>query len=260
MRLQVEQVSFGYGAAQVLREVSVEVQPGKVLGLIGPNGSGKTTLLRLAAGVLQPSQGRILLDGRPLASFRGSERARTIALVEQHAATGLDLTVRAVIELGRIPYRGRWPVRAGEGEDAIRTGAELANVTHLQARRWQTLSGGERQRVQLARAIAQQPDVLLLDEPTNHLDLGHQIDFLERVRGLGVTTVAALHDLELAIAFCDRLVVLDHGEVADAGVPNQVLTPGLLRQVSGIDADMVPHPRLPRPHLVWSGTVGRTAP
>nr|WP_300150279.1 ABC transporter ATP-binding protein [Propionicimonas sp.] len=253
MRVDLDRVAFAVGPVRILHEVTADIGAGSVVGLIGPNGSGKTTLLRLIAGIARPSGGRIEVDGLSLAALSGRDRARRMALVEQHATTGLDLTVAQVIELGRIPHRGRWPSRGGEGAGAMARAARLANVEDLLERSWATLSGGERQRVHLARALAQEPELLLLDEPTNHLDLGHQLDFLQRVRELGLTTIAALHDLELAVAYCDQVLVLDRGRSIAFGTPAEVITSGLLDRVYRIEADLVPHPHQPRPHLVWSG-------
>jgi iron complex transport system ATP-binding protein len=253
VRVELDRVAFAVGAVGILHDVTADIEAGSFVGLIGPNGSGKTTLLRLIAGIVRPSGGRIDVDGLDLATLNGRDRARRMALVEQQATTGLDITVAQVIELGRIPHRGRWPSRAGEGTDAMVRAATLANVEELLERSWATLSGGERQRAHLARALAQEPELLLLDEPTNHLDLGHQLDFLQRVRELGLTTIAALHDLELAVAYCDRVLVLDGGRSIAFGTPAEVITTGLLDRVYGIEADLLPHPRHPRPHLVWSG-------
>lgn len=240
----------------VLDGVSLSGEPGRVTGLLGPNGSGKTTFLSLLAGLRKPSTGAVEVGYPPrsLRRMRPKTRARTLALVEQHATTGLQLTVQQVVELGRIPHRGR--DAAHEDHTVVSEAMELAEVTHLTERSWATLSGGERQRVQLARALAQQPSLLLLDEPTNHLDLQHQIDFLSRIRALGVTTVAALHDLELAAAFCDDAAVLAQGRLVTAGKVDEVISPDLLADVYRVDADVEPHPRAERPHVRWTGLVG----
>ncbi|ANH40256.1 Iron(3+)-hydroxamate import ATP-binding protein FhuC [Nocardioides dokdonensis FR1436] len=241
----------------VLDTVTLQCRPGRVTGLLGPNGSGKTTLLHVAAGLRRPDAGSVRLDGVDVHRMRARQRARRLALVEQHAATGLALTVRQVVELGRTPYRSRLgsgPVR-GEDAAAVAEAMALARVEHLADCDWARLSGGERQRTQLARALAQQPALLLLDEPTNHLDLGHQLDFLERVRGRGLTTLAALHDLELAAGFCDDVVVLDGGRVRAAGPVAEVLTPDLVAEVYGVDIDVEAHPRRPASHVRWNSVL-----
>ncbi|RNL64898.1 ABC transporter ATP-binding protein [Nocardioides marmoriginsengisoli] len=252
MRVEVEAVAWSVGGRTIIDDISLSVRPGTVTGLLGPNGSGKSTLLNVVAGLRSPAAGRVLVDGRDLHRMRPRLRAQQVAYVEQHATTGLDLSVREVVELGRIPHRGRW--RAGEdGAGRLAEAMRLARIDQLADRAWQTLSGGERQRTQLARALAQEPSLLLLDEPTNHLDLGHQIDFMTTVRGLGITTIAALHDLELAAAFCDRLVVLQDGGVVASGAVADVLTSELVAEVYGVEATIEAHPRTGRPHLVWHG-------
>lgn len=249
--MRAEQIVWEVPGRRILDRVSVECRPGTVTGLLGPNGSGKTSLLHLLAGLRRPASGRVQLGGTDLHCLAPRDRARRIAVLEQHATTGLDLRVRQVIELGRIPHRGRWPSGPGEGAAALAHAVDLAEVGDLLERHWQTLSGGERQRVQLARALAQEPEFLILDEPTNHLDLGHQIDFLATVRRLGLTVIAALHDLDLAAAFCDQLVLLQGGRVVAAGTAAEVLTPAAIQDVYGVRTTVGPHPDSGRLHVVW---------
>ncbi|WP_116951890.1 ABC transporter ATP-binding protein [Jiangella endophytica] len=251
MRVDVRAVSWGVGGRRIVDGVSLTCEPGTVTGLLGPNGSGKTSLLHVLSGLRAPAEGAVLVDGRDLHAMDARTRARRVALVEQHASTDLDLSVREVVELGRIPHRGRWPAGAAEGGEAIEAAMRIGRVAELAGRRWQTLSGGERQRAQLARALAQEPATLILDEPTNHLDLGHQLDFMRTVRGLGLTTIAALHDLDLAAAFCDRLVVLNAGRVVAQGPAADVLTSQLVADVYGVTAHVERHHRADRLHVVW---------
>lgn len=253
----VDWVVVRLGGTTVLDGVSLACRPGRVTGLLGPNGSGKTTLLHTVAGLRRPAAGRVLLGGQDVHALRARERARLVALVEQVASTSLELPVRQVVDLGRVAHRVRFgpPLSDPDGADAVARAMATAQVEHLADRSWHALSGGERQRVHLARALAQEPAVLLLDEPTNHLDLGHQLDFLERVRGLGLTTVAALHDLELAAAYCDDLVVLDRGRLVAHGPVAEVLTPALVAEVYGVRVTVEPHPTQPRPHVRWDGVV-----
>ncbi|MET0931293.1 MAG: ABC transporter ATP-binding protein [Aeromicrobium sp.] len=251
MRVVVDGLDWGVRDLTILHDVSVEFPSGSVTGLIGPNGSGKTSLLHVVAGLRKATAGRVEVDGEDVNAWPGRARARRIALLEQHASTTLDLTVRQVVDLGRIPHRGRWPGRLDEGRAQVEDAMRLGQVADLADRRWQTLSGGERQRVQLARALAQEPALLMLDEPTNHLDLRHQIDFLSTVRDLGITTIAALHDLDLAAAFCDRLVVMQGGHVVAAGAVEDVLTAELVHDVYGVRTTIDRHPQADRLHMVW---------
>ncbi|KAB1103582.1 ABC transporter ATP-binding protein [Micromonospora chalcea] len=239
--LQISDVSWAVPAARILDHVTGTVPAGSLVGLLGPNGSGKTTLLRAVAALVRPDTGNITLAGDDVTRLRRLALARRIALLAQHAETDLDLTVRDVVLLGRIPHRRtRWSDTGSDHAAAVEALGRV-DLAGFADRKWQTLSGGERQRVQLARALAQEPELLLLDEPTNHLDIGHQLQLLHLVRRSQVTALAALHDLNLAVMFCDTVVVLHHGRVVAAGPPARVLTPALLADVYGVDADVRVH-------------------
>jgi iron complex transport system ATP-binding protein len=235
--LVAEQVRFGYGARAVLDGIDLAVGPGEIVGLIGPNGAGKSTLVRALAGIVRPGRGVVRLDGRPLADWTRVERARRIALVPQDPRVEFPYTVLEVALMGRAPHLSALALPRGRDLDIVRGVLERLEVADLEARRIDELSGGERQRVFLARALAQQPAVLLLDEPTTHLDLRHQTGLHDVARqrcrqdGLGVLSV--LHDLNLAAAYCDRLVLLAGGRVVCSGPPADVLDPVTLERAFG---------------------------
>ena len=235
--LVAEGVSFEYGHRAVLDAVDLAVGPGEIVGLIGPNGAGKSTLVRVLAGIIRPSRGVVRLDGRPLAEWTRVERARRVALVPQDPRVEFPYTVLEVARMGRAPHLPALALPRGRDLEIVRGVLERLEVAHLEARRIDELSGGERQRVFLARALAQQPAVLLLDEPTTHLDLRHQTGLHDVARqrcrrdGLGVLSV--LHDLNLAAAYCDRLVLLAGGRVACGGSPADVLVPATLERTFG---------------------------
>ncbi|MER6492932.1 ABC transporter ATP-binding protein [Streptomyces griseorubiginosus] len=222
----------------VVDDVTLTLRPGETVGLLGPNGSGKSTLLKLLAGVPAPTAGVVTLDGRPLPEAGRRATARRIATVEQYADTGTELTVRDVVALGRIPHRRAWTPPTAADAAAVTEALARTGLTDRADQSWHTLSGGERQRAQIARALAQQPRELLLDEPTNHLDIQHQLDLLSLVASLPVTTVIALHDLNLAAMYCDRLLVLREGRAVAEGTPAEVLTPVLIEQVYGVRAEV----------------------
>lgn len=236
--IRLENVAWDAPTGRIVSEVSVEFPTNQLTAIVGPNGSGKTTVMHLAAGLRAPSQGQVFLGPDPLNSLSARHRARKLALVEQMPATDLDLSVREVVELGRIPHRGAWPGAKDRDPSAVAEAMEIAAVTHLADRRWQTMSGGERQRVHLARALAQRPEVLLLDEPTNHLDLAHQIDFLERVDTLGVSAIVVLHDLDLAAAYCPWTAVMHKGRLRTFGPTAEVLTADLIREVFEVQVEV----------------------
>lgn len=234
--VRADRVSREAGGRLVVDGVSLAPPDGATVGLLGPNGSGKSTLLRILAGVLDPASGVVTLDGRTLADTGRRAVARRIAVVEQHATTQVELTVRDVVRLGRIPHRRAWSAPTPDDERAVREALARTGLTERAGQAWHTLSGGERQRVQLARALAQEPRELLLDEPTNHLDVQHQLDLLSLVAELPVTSVIALHDLNLAAMFCDQLLVLKDGTAYAAGTPAEVITEKLIAEVYGVRA------------------------
>jgi len=238
----LENVSAGYGATPALRGVGLRVEAGEVVGLVGPNGSGKTTLVRVASRALRPSAGTVLVAGRDPYRSSAREAARLVAVVPQDLAPAFSFTVLEMVLMGRTPYLSPWGGGGPEDWVHVREAMVAASIQHLGDRPVDELSGGERRRVVLAQALAQDAPVMLLDEPTTHLDVRHVLDLLEIVRGLaarkGVAVLAILHDLNLAAAACDRLVVLHLGEVVAEGRPETVVTERLLREVYGVDAEV----------------------
>ncbi len=236
MSIQAENLMWRVGRKTIVDDVSLNVKPGTVLGLLGPNGSGKSSLLRLLAGLRRPASGRITLEGRDLASISRRDLAQRVALVQQHAATEINMAVEDVVRLGRTPHRSPLSGWTQLDAHAVDTALQQVGMTDFRHTSWQSLSGGERQRVHIARARAQQPRELFLDEPTNHLDIRHQLGLLELVRALSVTAVAALHDLNHAALFCDRIAVMSEGRLVAIGTPAEILTPDLLNTVFGVSA------------------------
>ncbi|MFJ9665028.1 ABC transporter ATP-binding protein [Streptomyces sp. NPDC101219] len=249
--LAVEDVTLSAGARRLVRGVSLTARPGETIGLVGPNGSGKSTLLRAVYRVLRPDSGRVRVDGADAWSLPVRRLARTVAAVVQDAGADFDLRVREVVAMGRTPHKRL--LDGDTAEDAALIGEALTAVgaRHLADRPFDRLSGGERQRVLIARALAQRPALLVLDEPTNHLDIRHQLDILGALRRLPATVLLALHDLNLAAYYCDRLHVLYDGEVVASGTPAEVLTPGLLAEVYGVAADVGVHPGTGAPHVTF---------
>jgi iron complex transport system ATP-binding protein len=241
--LEARQVVWHRGGALVVDTVTLCPAPGATIGLLGPNGSGKSSLLRLLNGTAKPDSGVVALDGAELGTISRRDVARAVAVVSQHAHTDTDIRVRDVVRLGRIPHRGFLGTTAPRDELAVAAALEHTGLTDKADRLWHTLSGGERQRVHIARALAQEPRELLLDEPTNHLDIRHQLDLLSLVARLPITSVVALHDLNLAATFCDEVIVLDKGRAVAGGPPDEVLTAELIARVYGVRARVRPDER-----------------
>lgn len=242
MRLRVEGVDVELDGRPVVRGADLVVRAGELVGLVGPNGCGKTTLLRSAYRALRPSAGLISLDGDPLARMPAREVARRSAVVAQETDVAFDFTVDEVVRMGRTPHKR--PLDRDTAEDRTICARALARVglDGLGGRAFSTLSGGERQRVLIARALAQQSRLLLLDEPTSHLDVRHALEVLHLVRDLGVATLAAIHDLNLAAAFCDRLYLMDGGRLVAGGPPGEVLDDERIATVFGVRAHRWTHP------------------
>jgi len=225
--ITVDALEVAYGDVPVLEGVSVSVERGELVGLVGPNGAGKTTLLRVLSGALSPDGGTVLVDGTDVHTLPSKASSRLLSVVPQDTHLSFSFDVRDVVEMGRTPHRSRFSGPTREDREIVDTALERTRTAGFADRSIDDVSGGERQRVLLARAIAQDTPVVLLDEPTASLDVNHQIETLELVSDLvsdGTTAVAAIHDLDLAARYCDRLVVLAGGRIVDSGPPDSVLT------------------------------------
>jgi iron complex transport system ATP-binding protein len=221
----------------------------EVVGIVGPNGSGKSTTLRCVYRALKPDAGTVLFDG--MSVHKRHQLARDLAALTQESQVEFDFTVAEVVEMGRLPHERDSARDHRVVADALAT----VDLSALASRSFLSLSGGERQRVLIARAIAQEPRVLVLDEPTNHLDIRHQLDVLALTRGLGVTVLTVLHDLNLAASYCDRLYVLDEGRLVASGTPEEVLVPELIAKVFHVTAHVVRHPTTGVPQLLFDQEV-----
>ncbi len=224
--LTAQNLSFAYDGPPILQGVSLAVEAGEFVGLIGANGSGKTTLLRALLGLL-PAAGEVRLCGDPLKTLGRREIARRATLVPQDTRVDFAFTAREIVAMGRTPYLGRFTPESAADKEAIDRAMRATDTEGFCARPVTELSGGERQRVHLARALAQETRIILLDEPTANLDLTHQFEALELVREFtqaGGAALAAIHDLSLAARFCDRLLLLSGGQIVAAGPPAEVIT------------------------------------
>ena len=261
--IEAADLAFAFGAREVLAGVGLAVAPGELVGVVGPNGSGKSTLVRLLAGLAVPRTGEVRLEGRPLAAWPRRERACRLALVPQDPRLDFAFTVLEVALMGRAPHLASLGFAGARDLAIAREALARLEVGHLEHRSVDALSGGERQRVFLARALAQEPAVLLLDEPTTHLDLRHQTGLHDLVRARcaerGLAVVSVLHDLNLAAAFCDRVLVLERGRAAAVGTPAEVFRPDLLARVFDAPVHVERHPLTGLPVVLPRGTPGPRA-
>ncbi|MCE9623810.1 MAG: ABC transporter ATP-binding protein [Actinomycetia bacterium] len=259
MRASVHGVTVTIDSHQILEDVALEAASGQFHGVIGPNGSGKSTLLRCIYRSLRPKLGTVRLgDDDVWRDLSARQAARRRAVVAQDSALDFDFTVADVVAMGRSPHKSLFERDTTRDRDLIQSALSDVDMAWASRRLIATLSGGERQRVFLARAIAQQAQVLVLDEPTNHLDVRAQLELLQLVKSLGVTTIAALHDLDQAASICDGVTVMRTGKAIASGPPAQVLTTDLIESVFGVRAHFGTHPLTGRPHVTFA-TLERTS-
>lgn len=237
--VSAEGLHYEVDAKSLLDGVDLHVEQGQFVGLIGPNGAGKTMLLRAIAGVLSYNEGVVLLDGTEVKNGSPRDIARAMALVPQVAPYTQGFTALELVLMGRYPHLGRFQIEGGEDNRIARNAMRLTETEQFTDRTLDTLSGGERQRIFVSRALAQQPCVLLLDEPTSNLDILHQLKVISLVRKMvddGLTAIAAIHDLQMAARYCDRLVLMKDGRILAKGSPEEVLTPETIQASFGVKA------------------------
>jgi len=249
VNITIKGLKFGYNGSSILDDLDMVVDDSEVLGLVGPNGSGKTTLIKCIDRILKP-KGSILLDGREIERMKRQEIARQIGYVPQSGSTPLATTVFDTVLMGRRPHIG-WRVSDFDLKKVADT-LELLHLEDLAMRDFSQLSGGQKQKVLVARALCQEPEVLLLDEPTSSLDMRHQLEVMEMISTLvkskKISAVMALHDLNLAAMFVDKLAILKGGKIYAAGPPADLLNARNIREVYGVEAVVMDN--LDRPYIV----------
>ena len=239
MVIRASDVRAVLGGSQILRGVDLRAERGELVGVIGPNGSGKSTLLKCIYRVLKPTGGAVWLDGRALSEYSYKASARRVAVVAQHNYYNFDFSVQDVVMMGRAPHKRALDRDNAQDRQMAARALETVGMADFARRSFSTLSGGEQQRVILARALAQDTPCLILDEPTNHLDIKFQLQLMDIVKGLDRTVIAAIHDLNIAAMYCDRLYAVREGGVVASGRPEEVLTPELIRAVYEVEAQVL---------------------
>lgn len=242
MRLEAKDIQVSIAGKTIVRDLSLQIPDRKFSALLGANGSGKTTLLRAIYRTQRMDKGVVCLDGEDIARFSGKKIARKMAVMGQFNQINFDYTVLDVALMGRYPFHSLLEQEKEQDYDLALEALDKVGMKEYRERNFQSLSGGEKQRVILARALAQSPQVLILDEPTNHLDIRYRLEILSIIRGLGITVLAALHDLGLAAQFCDHLYLMKQGQIVADGVPEDVMTPEMIRTIFEVDAKVYPSP------------------
>ena len=261
MMLKADSLTVAYGAKTVLHNISLEVQPGEILALIGPNGTGKSTLIRAISGVIDIKSGSIFANEQNLASLNASQRAKILSVVPQARQLGGAFTVEQAVMMGRTPYLN-WLGQEGDADKAaVKLALERTSLETFADRPIAQLSGGEQQRVLLARALAQSTPILLLDEPTNHLDLQHQTNLLSIVKRLAkeknLTVLVAMHDLNLVSFFADKVALLANGTLDCIGTPEEVIRAENISAVYQTPVEIVKHPVTGAPIIFPQGVLNQ---
>lgn len=242
MRLQVEGLTYSYGEKEAIDKVSLEVDKGEFVGLIGPNGSGKSTVLKNVYRGLIPDSGTIFLDGENLLKMSYRKSALKMAVVGQENEVPFDFLVEEIVAMGRSPHKKLFDIDDAEDKRIVHHALEHLGMENMAKRNYLHLSGGEKQRVIIARAVAQETDFMILDEPTNHLDISYQMQIFDFIKRINVTVLSAIHDLNMAALYCDRLYVLKEGKIVLEGTPEEVLTPENIFNVYGVRSSVEKHP------------------
>ena len=242
MRLEAENITVSIAGKSIVKHVTLDVPEHKFSALLGANGSGKTTLLRAIYKTQKTDSGNVRLDGEDIARFSGKKIARRMAVMGQFNQINFDYTVMDIALMGRYPFHTLLEQEKDRDYELALGALEKVGMKDYRDRNFQSLSGGEKQRVVLARALTQNPKVLILDEPTNHLDIRYRIEILSIIKDLGITVLAALHDLSLAVQYCDYLYLMRQGEIVESGVPEEVMTPETIRRIFEVEAAVYPSP------------------
>ena len=239
MNITAENIKMKIGDNEILKGVSIDSKNREFVGIIGPNGSGKSTLLKSIYRILKPNDGCIKLGDMDISKMSIKESAKKMAVVSQHNYYNFDFTVKEVVSMGRSPHKKNLERDNIEDFEIVKESLQKVGMSEFSNRSFSTLSGGEQQRVILARALAQKTPCLILDEPTNHLDIKYQLSLLNIVKSLDLTVISAIHDLNIASMYCDRLFVMKDGQIVSSGTPQDILTKELIKEIYEIDVEII---------------------
>lgn len=235
-KLQVENLEFSIDKKEILKDISFEIPKGSFVGIIGPNGSGKSTILKNIYRLYKPDSGQILLDNKNLLNMKDKDCAKEIAVLAQESNSQFDFTVEQIVKMGRYPYKSVFEDYSKKDLDMVTDMLKRVGLEDYVGRSFSKLSGGEKQRTLIARALVQDTEFLILDEPTNHLDIGYQIQLMDLVKSLNITTLSAIHDMNMASMYCDYLIVMKDGKIKNCGSVKEVITEEMLKEIFGVNA------------------------
>lgn len=241
--LEVKELCFDIDNKNLLKDITLKIESGAMVGLIGPNGSGKSTLLKNIYRVLKPTNGCIYIEDKKIQELTNREVAKKMSVVSQDdISTGFDFKVIDIILMGRYAHKSIFDSNTQSDIGVALKALEQVEMEEYYDRNFLSLSGGEKQRVMIARAICQQSNILIMDEPTNHLDIKHQLNIIDYIKSLKVTTFIAIHDINIAATFCDKLIVLKDGMLKYGGSPEEILTSCMLKEIFEVETQIIRNP------------------
>lgn len=236
LKLQVKNLKFSIDKKDILKDISFDIPKGSFVGIIGPNGSGKSTILKNIYRLYKPDSGKLILDNKDLSTMKDKDCAKEIAVLAQESNSQFDFTVEQIVKMGRYPYKSVFEDYSKKDIDMVNNMLKRVGLDDYSNRSFSKLSGGEKQRTLIARALVQDTDFLILDEPTNHLDIGYQIQLMDLVKSLNITTLSAIHDMNIASMYCDYLIVMKDGKIRKYGSVEEVITSDMLKEIFGVNA------------------------
>ena len=250
MVLDISSLSFNFGSKNILADIDLSIKDNGIVGIIGPNGSGKSTLLKCIYRVLKPKTGTIFIDGKNINDYQFKETAKKMAVVAQHNDTHFDFNVLEMVLIGRSPHKKFMERDSAEDIELAYKALEQVNMKDFADRSFSSLSGGEKQRIILARALVQNTDCLILDEPTNHLDIKHQLHFMSLAKDLKITVISAIHDLNIAAMYCDKIYALKEGQIIASGSVYEVITEEVIKTLYDVEAKII-YDEEKKPHVIF---------
>ncbi len=242
MKLKIENLSFEIDSTMILNNINFEIKKGEFVGIIGPNGCGKSTLLKNIYNVLTPTTGKIFIDNISTDKFSSKELAKKISTLTQHSGGDFDFSIIDTVLMGRYAHSSMFSSTSKKDLEIGEKALEKVGLSHFKNRSFLSLSGGEQQRVMIARAIAGENDFFILDEPTNHLDIRYQLEIMDIMRSLDITMFSAIHDMNIAATYCDKLILLEKGNITAIGTPTEVLSKKNFKDVFGVDVYLSKNP------------------
>lgn len=239
MGIKIKNLNYNINNNKILSNVNMEFKKNKFIGIIGPNGSGKTSILRHLYGGIKLDEGEIWLDGRNINSYSDRKLAKKIAVLFQDRDMIFDYKVLDMVVMGRSPHKNLFELENQGDYEISMDKLNRVGLSEYYDRNYNTLSGGEKQRVLLARALAQEPEYLILDEPTNHLDINNQFQIMNKITKIDMTVIAAIHDLNIALFYCDYIYVIDEGKIVEHGKPKTILKSDLISEVYKVTSKQI---------------------